>query len=65
MESFFSLLQKNGPRPPALDRQTGAGDRDRPLDRTDHRRRRRQDALGRLMPIEYESTTHTPATQAA
>ena len=34
------------------------------IERTYHRRRR-QDALGRLTPIEYETIMTTPATQAA
>ena len=69
MESFFALLQKN-----VLDRQTWATREElriavvRWIERTYHRRRR-QAALGRLTPIEYETimTTHhpTPATQAA
>ena len=65
MESFFSLLQKN-----VLDRQVWAT-RDQLriaivtwIERTYHRRRR-QDALGRLTPIEYETIMTTPATQAA
>ena len=69
MESFFSLLQKN-----VLDRRSWTT-RDelriaivRWIERTYHRRRR-QDALGRLTPIEYETimTTRetTTATQAA
>jgi len=69
MESFFALLQKN-----VLDRRTWTTREElriaivRWIERTYHRRRR-QDALGRLTPIEYETimTTHdtTPATQAA
>lgn len=69
MESFFALLQKN-----VLDRQTWATREElriavvRWIERTYHRRRR-QAALGRLTPIEYETimtTRHpTPATQAA
>ena len=69
MESFFALLQKN-----VLDRRTWDTREElriaivRWIERTYHRRRR-QDALGRLTPIEYETimTTHetTPATQAA
>jgi transposase InsO family protein len=65
MESFFALLQKN-----VLNRQTWAT-RDELriaivtwIERTYHRRRR-QDALGRLIPIEYETIMTTPATQAA
>jgi len=34
------------------------------IERTYHRRRR-QDRLGRLTPIEYETTVTTPADQAA
>jgi transposase InsO family protein len=65
MESFFSLLQKN-----VLDRQpwrTREQLRIRIftwIERTYHRRRR-QDALGRLTPIEYEAIMTPTATQAA
>ena len=65
MESFFSLLQKN-----VLNRHRWTT-RDELriaivtwIERTYHRRRR-QDALGRLTPIEYEATITPPATQAA
>ena len=65
MESFFALLQKN-----VLDRRAWAT-RDELriaivtwIERTYHRRRR-QAALGRLTPIEYETIMTTPATQAA
>jgi putative transposase len=65
MESFFSLLQKN-----VLDRRTWAT-RDELriaivtwIERTYHRRRR-QAALGRLTPVEYELIMTTTATQAA
>jgi putative transposase len=65
MESFFSLLQKN-----VLDRHAWAT-RDQLriaivawIERTYHRRRR-QAALGRLTPIEYELIISTTATQAA
>jgi putative transposase len=65
MESFFSLLQKN-----VLDRRSRAT-RDELriaivtwIERTYHRRRR-QAALGRLTPVEYETIMTTPATQAA
>ena len=65
MESFFSLLQKN-----VLNRRTWAT-RDELriaivtwIERTYHRRRR-QDGLGRLTPIEYETIMTTTATQAA
>jgi transposase InsO family protein len=64
-ESFFSLLQKN-----VLDRRTWATREDLRIaivtwiERTYHRRRR-QDALGRLTPIEYEIIMTKPATQAA
>lgn len=64
MESFFSLLQKN-----VLDRQTWVS-RDQLrieiitwIERTYHRRRR-QSALGRLTPNEYEIIM-TPQTAAA
>ena len=65
MESFFSLLQKN-----VLNRRTW-GTREQLriaiviwIERTYHRRRR-QDSLGRLTPIEYESIMTTLASQAA
>ena len=65
MESFFSLLQKN-----VLNRQPWATREELRIaivtwiERTYHRRRR-QDSLGRLTPIEYEAIMTTPATQAA
>lgn len=65
MESFFSLLQKN-----VLDRQRWATREQLRIaivtwiERTYHRRRR-QDALGRLTPIEYELIMTTPGLQAA
>ncbi len=65
MESFFALLQKN-----VLDRRTWATREElriaivRWIERTYHRRRR-QAALGRLTPIEFETIMTTPATQAA
>jgi transposase InsO family protein len=65
MESFFALLQKN-----VLDRQRWAT-RDQLrieivtwIERTYHRRRR-QAALGRLTPIEFETIMTTAADQAA
>jgi len=65
MESFFALLQKN-----VLDRRRWAS-RDQLriaiitwIERTYHRRRR-QAALGRLTPLEYELIMTTPASQAA
>ena len=65
MESFFALLQKN-----VLDRRTWATRQDLRVaivtwtERTYHRRRR-QAALGRLTPIEYETIMPTTAAQAA
>jgi len=65
MESFFSLLQKN-----VLDRGTWATREELRIaivtwiERTYHRRRR-QAALGRLTPVEYELIMTTTATQAA
>jgi putative transposase len=65
MESFFSLLQKN-----VLNRRTWTTRNDLRIaivtwiERTYHRRRR-QDTLGRLTPIEYEIIMTTPASQAA
>ena len=65
MESFFALLQKN-----VLDRHRWET-RDELriaivtwIERTYHRRRR-QVALGRLTPIEYEITMTPPTAQAA
>ena len=65
MESFFALLQKN-----VLDRRSWATREDLQIaivtwiERTYHRRRR-QDRLGRLTPIEFETIMTTPAIQAA
>jgi len=65
MESFFSLLQKN-----VLNRQSWTTREQLRIaivtwiERTYHRRRR-QAALGRLTPIEYETITTAPATKAA
>ena len=65
MESFFALLQKN-----VLDRRSWATREELRIaivtwiERTYHRRRR-QAALGRLTPIEYETIMTAPATQAA
>ena len=65
MESFFSLLQKN-----VLDRRSWTTREELRIaivtwiERTYHRRRR-QDRLGRLTPIEYEIIMTAPATQAA
>jgi putative transposase len=64
MESFFALLQKN-----VLDRRSWATQQDLRIaivtwiERTYHRRRR-QNTLGRLTPIEYEKIM-TPTAQAA
>jgi transposase InsO family protein len=65
MESFFALLQRN-----VLDRRRWAS-RDELriaiitwIERTYHRRRR-QEVLGRLTPIEYEATMTAPAPKAA
>ncbi|WP_443065222.1 IS3 family transposase [Streptomyces sp. NBC_00536] len=65
MESFFSLLQKN-----VLDRRTWTTHQELRIaivtwiERTYHRRRR-QAALGRLTPVEFETVMTTPALQAA
>ena len=65
MESFFSLLQNN-----VLDRRSWAT-RDELrtaivhwIERTYHRRRR-QDRLGRLTPVEFETIMTLEAPQAA
>ncbi|GLZ42696.1 hypothetical protein Acsp05_63200 [Actinokineospora sp. NBRC 105648] len=64
MESFFALLQNN-----VLDRRTWST-RDELriaivtwIEGTYHRRRR-QTALGRLTPVEYEAIMTTPASQS-
>ena len=63
MESFFSLLQKN-----VLDRRRWDTREELRIaivtwiERTYHRR---QAALGRLTPIEFEAIMTTPASQAA
>jgi transposase InsO family protein len=65
MESFFALLQNN-----VLDRRRWTTRQQLRIaivtwiERTYHRRRR-QVALGRLTPIEYETIMTTPALQAA
>jgi putative transposase len=65
MESFFALLQKN-----VLDRRHWRTRQELRIaivtwiERTYHRRRR-QDALGRLTPVEYETIVPTLAAQAA
>jgi transposase InsO family protein len=65
MESFFALLQRN-----ILDRGRWATREDLRIaiitwiERTYHRRRR-QDALGRLTPVEYETIMTAAANQAA
>ncbi|MFI8365197.1 IS3 family transposase [Streptomyces sp. NPDC085612] len=65
MESLFSLLQKN-----VLDRRRWTTREELRIaivtwiERTNHRRRR-QAALGRLTPVEYETVMTTPALQAA
>jgi transposase InsO family protein len=65
MESFFALLQKN-----VLDRKRWETREELRIaivtwiERTYHRRRR-QVALGRLTPIEYETIITAPAAQAA
>ena len=65
MESFFSLLQKN-----VLDRRSWATREELRIaivtwiERTYHRRRR-QAALGRLTPIEFETIMYTTVALAA
>ncbi len=65
MESFFSPLQKN-----VLDRRSWTTREELRIaivtwiERTYHRRRR-QAALGRLTPVEYETVITTPALQTA
>ncbi|MGH9235263.1 MAG: integrase core domain-containing protein, partial [Acidimicrobiales bacterium] len=65
MESFFALLQRN-----VLDRRRWSTRNELRIaivtwiERTYHRRRR-QAALGRLTPIEYEMINTPPATLAA
>ncbi len=65
MESFFSLLQKNVlNKKPWTTREELRIAIVTWIERTYHRRRR-QDSLGRLTPIEFETIMTTPATQAA
>ena len=65
MESFFSLLQKN-----VLDRHSWASREQLRIaivtwiERTYHRRRR-QAALGRLTPVEFEAIMNTTVALAA
>jgi transposase InsO family protein len=65
MESFFALLQKN-----VLNRRSWATREELRsaivwwIERTYHRKRR-QAALGRLTPIEFETMVATPAAVAA
>ena len=65
MESFFGLLQNN-----VLNRQSWATRQQLRIaivtwiERTYHRRRR-QRALSRLTPVEFETIMHPPASQAA
>ena len=65
MESFFALLQKN-----VLNRRSWATREELRsaivwwIERTYHRKRR-QAALGRLTPIEFETMMATPAAMAA
>jgi len=65
MESFFALLQNN-----VLDRRSWATPEELRIailtwiEETYHRRRR-QDRLGQLTPIEFETIMTTPASQAA
>ena len=65
MESFFSLLQKN-----VLDRRSWTTREQLRIaivtwiERTYHRRRR-QDSLGRLTPVEFEAIMNTTAALAA
>lgn len=63
--SFFSLLQKN-----VLTRRSWSGRQELRIaivtwiERT-YQRRRRQDSLGRLTPVEFETIMTAPASQAA
>jgi transposase InsO family protein len=64
MESFFALLQKN-----VLDRQAWSSREQLRLAivtwiETTYHRRRRQDALGDLTPIEFETIKRQVATAA-
>jgi transposase InsO family protein len=65
MESFFALLQKN-----VLDQRTWATRQQLRLAivtwiEASYHRRRRQRALGRLTPVEFEAVMTTPAAEAA
>ena len=65
MESFFALLQNN-----VLNRHTWQTRQQLRIaivtwiEKT-HHRRRRQDTLSRLTPVDYETIMATPAAQAA
>ena len=64
MESFFALLQNN-----VLDRKVWTTREELRIaivawiEKTYHRRRR-QDRLGRLTPIQFQTEMSTPATEA-
>ena len=65
MESFLALLQKN-----VLDRKVWATREELRIAiitwiECTYHRQRRQDRLGRLTPIQFETKMTTPATQAA
>ena len=64
MENFFTLLQKD-----VLDRRAWATREDLRIAivtwiKRTHHRRRKQDRLGRLTPIDYETMRTSPAIQA-
>ena len=64
MESFFSLQKNVLDRHPWTTREELRIAIVTWIERTYHRRRR-QDTLGRLTPIEFETIMTAPATQAA
>ncbi|MBC9958414.1 IS3 family transposase, partial [Yimella sp. cx-51] len=65
MESFFALLQKNVLNRHAWDTREQLRTAIVAWTERTYHRRRRQERLGRLTPIEFETIMTTPATQAA
>ncbi|MBC9957288.1 IS3 family transposase, partial [Yimella sp. cx-51] len=63
--SFFALLQKNVLNRHAWDTREQLRTAIVTWTERTYHRRRRQERLGRLTPIEFETIMTTPATQAA
>jgi len=64
MESFFAAAEER-PQPAPLEQPARAANRDHHLDRTHLSPPRRQTRLGRLTPIQYETTMTKPQALAA